>query len=195
VSDPESVSHERRSVVSVAALASALAFGLLALAVVVAGLTIPIAGTNIVTDPREVFTTLGAAVSGPVGGLIIGLLAGIREPDGMAWPSVLAHVTGCVFLGWAYKTLVWRRMRMPALLLGWVCLVLAYYYLLVLPGFVLGSRFLQPDVFAAAHDPGTSVFGAYAILARGVTYEVLVTCVLTVLVIVAVPRRHRRPVW
>ena len=38
---------------SVKALLVALAFGLAALAVVVAALTIPIRGTNVVTDPRR----------------------------------------------------------------------------------------------------------------------------------------------
>ena len=62
-------------------LAIALFFGAAALAIVLGGLTIPIAGTEVVTDPRELFTVLGAALTGPVGGLIIGLLAGIAEPD------------------------------------------------------------------------------------------------------------------
>ena len=61
------------------------AFGLAALAIVAASLTLPIPGTGVVTDPREVLTTTGAALTGPVGGLVIGILAGIREPGGIVW--------------------------------------------------------------------------------------------------------------
>ncbi|RPJ27517.1 MAG: hypothetical protein EHM33_07730 [Chloroflexi bacterium] len=48
-------------------------------AAVLAGLTIPIPGTPVVTDPREIFTTIGASLTGPIGGIVIGILAGIAE--------------------------------------------------------------------------------------------------------------------
>ena len=74
-------------------------FGLAAMATVVAHLTLPIPGTGVVTDPREVFTTTGAALTGPVGGVVIGLLAGFREPGGLVWASLLAHISGGLWMG------------------------------------------------------------------------------------------------
>ena len=82
------------SLLSVRTLLTAAVFGAAALAVVQAGLTLPIPGSSVVTDPREIFTTTGAGLTGPVGGLIIGILAGIREPGGIALASLLAHVSG-----------------------------------------------------------------------------------------------------
>lgn len=177
------------------ALGAAVLFGAVALLVVLAGLTIPIAGTSVVTDPREIFTTLGSALSGPVGGVLVGVLAGIREPDGMAGPSLLAHVLGCVWVGWAYKHLVYRRLAMPALLLGWVALVLSYYFVLVVPGFVVGTHALRPDAFAASFGEGASLASAYATLGRGALPEALVTSLFTALLLLALPRRYRRPLW
>lgn len=177
------------------AIGAAAVFGAAALLVVLAGLTIPIAGTSVVTDPREVFTTLGSALSGPVGGVLVGVLAGIREPDGMAGPSMLAHVLGCVWVGWAYKHLVYNRLEMPALLLGWVALVLSYYFVLVVPGFVVGAYALRPDAYAASYGEGASLATAYRILARGALPEALITSLFTALLLLALPRRYRRPLW
>ena len=80
----------------------AAAFGLAALAIVEAGLTIPIPGSGVVTDPREIFTTIGAGFTGPLGGIVIGLLAGFREPGGIVIASLLAHVAGGLWMGLAY---------------------------------------------------------------------------------------------
>ncbi len=77
----------------------AVAFGVAALAIVEAGLTIPIPGSGVVTDPREIFTTIGASFTGPVGGVVIGLLAGLREPGGIMIASLLAHVSGGLWMG------------------------------------------------------------------------------------------------
>lgn len=55
------VESESRPLLSARQVGVAAAFGGAALAVVLAGLTIPIPGTPVVTDPREIFTTIGAS--------------------------------------------------------------------------------------------------------------------------------------
>ena len=174
---------------------TALAFGAAALLVVQARLTLEIPDTGVVTDPREIFTTTGAGLTGPLGGLIIGILAGIREPDGIALTSVVAHVAGGLWMGLAYAKLVFRNLEMPWLLLGWAAIVVAYYYVFVVPGFALGLNLFHPKIFAAEFGEGTSVLSAYGTLSRGVTPEVIFTTVFTTLVLVALPARVRRPAW
>ena len=71
------VNAQRKPVLTARQVGVAAAFGGAALALVLAGVTIPIPGTPIVTDPREIFTTIGASLTGPMGGIVIGLLAGI----------------------------------------------------------------------------------------------------------------------
>jgi LytS/YehU family sensor histidine kinase len=80
---PSSV-PQSTSLISRTALIVAAVFGVAALLVVIAGLHVPIPGTEVVTDPRELFTTLGSGLTGPVGALLIGILAGIMEPGGLA---------------------------------------------------------------------------------------------------------------
>jgi len=65
----------------VKAIVVSIVFGAIARVIVEAHLTIPIPGTGVVTDPREIFTTIGAGLSGPIGGMLIGVLAGIRGAD------------------------------------------------------------------------------------------------------------------
>ncbi len=181
--------------------AIALAFGAVALVIVIAELFVPIPGTGVVTDPREIFTTLGAALTGPVGGLIIGVLAGIGEAfigapaDRIPLASLLAHVAGGLWMGWAYKKLVFNRMQMPMLVLGWAALVVVYYFVFAIPGFVVGQSLFYPDQYVAFYGEGASLIEAYLTLSQGVVPEALITTLITSLVIVALPRRYRRPLW
>ena len=109
----EQSSLKRISLPSATIPVVAAVFGAAALAIVVAGLTIPIPGTGVVTDPREIFTTTGAALTGPFGGVVIGILAGIREPGGIELASLLAHIAGGLWMGFSYKKLVREHTQMP----------------------------------------------------------------------------------
>ena len=56
-----------------------------------AGFTIPVLGTNINFDPREVFVTLGAAITGPLGAVVIAFFAGFST----GFLTVMAaHIAG-----------------------------------------------------------------------------------------------------
>ncbi len=176
-----------KSWISKTALLTALAFGIAALVIVLAGLTIPIPGSTVVTDPRELFTTVGAGLSGPIGGILIGILAGIAEPGGIALASLLAHITGGIWMGFAYKKLVFERLQMPTRLLGWAGLVLVYYYVFVLPGFAIG--------LIVFHGETASFMELYTSLGRGVVPEALLTTLITTLVMLALPEKYRKPLW
>lgn len=163
----------------------ALIFGLAALAVVLTGFTIPLS-VGIVTDPREIFVTIGAALTGPLGALVIGFLAGIAEPGGIPLASLLAHITGALWMGFAYKKLVYARLNMPLRLLGWALLVLVYYYVIVLPGFSIGLY-----LFYGGESPITF----YPLMIPTATPEALITTVVTTLVFLALPKRYHQPLW
>jgi LytS/YehU family sensor histidine kinase len=162
-------------------------FGIAALVVLRAGLTLPIPGTNVVMDPREVFVTIGSALTGPFGGIVCGLLAGVGVPGGMASASILAHVSGGLWMGVGYKVLVYERQKMPAMLFGWAGLILVYYFFILMPAFILGLKLLyrQPIVFTEM----------YLRLATGALPEVIVTLLATCLVLLVMPKIIRRPLW
>ena len=178
-----------------------IAFGAIAFVIVAAELFVPIPGTGVVTDPREIYTTLGAALTGPIGGSIIGIFAGIsealiRDPAGrIPLASLIAHISGGLWMGWAYKKLVYQKLEMPVMVLGWVGLVLVFYFVFAIPGFVIGQFLFYPEQYAAFYGEGAPVVQAYGTLAPGVVREALLTALTTSLVIIALPKRYRRPLW
>jgi len=172
--------------INMTTLIVALAFGLVALGIVLVGFIIPIPGTTIVTDPREIFVTLGSALSGPIGALIIGFLAGIAEPGGIPLASLLGHTAGALWMAFAYKKLVYERFEMPRRLLAWALSIVVYYYVFVVPGFVIGLT-----LFYGETDP----ISLYKALAIGVITETVIATVVTSLVWVALPRAYHKPLW
>ncbi|HET6594499.1 MAG TPA: hypothetical protein VFG81_02670 [Anaerolineales bacterium] len=164
----------------------AVVFGLIVLTIVLASFTIPIPGTGVVTDPREIFVTIGSALTGPFGALIIGLFAGIMEPGGIPLASLLGHIAGGLWMAFAYKRLVYDRMPMPIRLAGWVVLVIIYYYVFVIPGFVIGLTAFYGEKDA---------IGLFVALAKGVIVEISITTIVTTLVLLALPPKYHRPLW
>jgi hypothetical protein len=178
-----------RPLLSARQVGVAAAFGGAALAVVLAGLTIPIPGTPVVTDPREIFTTIGASLTGPIGGIVIGILAGIAEP-GIPLASLLAHIVGGIYNGLVYKNLSWRAQDNKAKsLVLWALQVVGYYVLIVVPLFVTGVMLFYPD-------PSNGTFFAFlTTLEAAVIPEMIFTTVVTTIIMAALPERYRRPLW
>jgi hypothetical protein len=180
---------ERRPLLSARQIGVAAAFGGAALAIVLAGLTIPIPGTPVVTDPREIFTTTGASLAGPIGGIVIGILAGIAEP-GIPLASLLAHIVGGIYNGFVYKNFSWRfRENNLARLALWAVQVLLYYYVVVVPLFVVGLVVFYPDPEYGGF------FALLGALESGALPESILTTVVTTIIMAALPERYRRPLW
>ena len=179
----------RRPLLSARQIGVAAAFGGAALAIVLAGITIPIPGTPVVTDPREIFTTTGASLTGPVGGIVIGILAGIAEP-GIPLASLLAHIVGGIYNGFVYKNLSWRfRENNVARLALWAVQVLGYYIVVVVPLFVVGLVVFYPD---PEYGGFIALLGA---LEAGALPEAILTTTVTTIIMAALPERYRRPLW
>jgi len=189
VNVPNFVESTRKPVLTARQVGVAAAFGGAALALVLAGVTIPIPGTPVVTDPREIFTTTGASLTGPMGGIVIGLLAGIAEP-GIPLASLLAHVVGGVFNGLVYKNFSWRLREKKALsLVAWAVQVFLYYVGVVIPLFAVGLSVFYPD-------PEYGGFLAFlGALEVGALPEAVLTTVVTTIIMAALPERFRRPLW
>ena len=187
-----SVRPER--IVSPTQLIVAVVFGVIALAIVAAKLTIPLT-FGIVSDPREFFTTIGSGLTGPVGGLVIGVLAGILEPNGIPAASILAHVAGCLWLGFAYKLWVYKRYgSSPLRLVFWALLVVIYYLVFLVPGFPIGMKLFYPDIFIDSFG-NVSVIDAYLLTVSGALPEMVLTTVVTTIVMLALPRQYTKPLW
>ena len=173
----------------------AVSFGAAALFTIVAGLQVRIPGTGVFTDPREIFVTIGAAFSGPVGGVIIGILTGLGDPDpSVRLYGIAMHILGCLWIGWAYKRLVHDRLRMPAFLLGWNGILFIYYFVSAIPVLV-AARLLFPDFFARILLQSLPLSEAILLLMRGWVLGFVFTAITTSLVLLVLPRHFRVPLW
>jgi len=175
-------------------LVVALGFGAAAFLVRWAGLSIPIIGTGINSDPREMFIIVGSALTGPVGGLVIGFLAGLVTLFGdFGLSDVLAHMTGGLLMGGLYKWAC-RRWQMPIFFIVWVALVIGYYLILIL-AFVTFMFLLYPGNAPILFGAGTSPLQAYRLLAQGAPPEMIITLIFSSVILLALPKKYRCPLW
>jgi PAS domain S-box-containing protein len=176
-------------------LVVAVVFGCAALATILAEFHVRVPGTNSVTDPREIFVLIGAALTGPVGGAIIGVLSALGDPNADARLYIIAsHVVGAVWMGWAYKRLVHDRLLMPQLLVGWMVIVFVYYFLAPLP-VMIGTKFFLPAYFAGIVPEPRSLVATLMVFYRGWLVECVLSTLFTSAVLLVLPRRARSPMW
>ena len=176
---------------------TALGFGAAALMVMAAGLLIPVYGEAIRIDPRELFVTLGSALTGPIGGIIIGFMAHSWFA-GEDWyfriVSITIHVLGGLWMGISYKKLVHEKLKMPWLLLGWIGLVFVYYFVTLFFFFVAVSHTFFPLLFEQLFGE-LSLGQAYIGLTTAAAPEFIATAIITTLIIIVLPPKYRRPLW
>ncbi len=162
--------------------------GLVAFSFVFLQITVPIPGMDVVTDPREVVVILGAAISGPLGAILVGVLAGVAVADGNALASIVSHVLAgmAITLAYRYLTRVLRRSTFRFAIL-WAISVAAYFYVVLMPTFILTHNLYHPEPY--------DFWPVYAAIARGAFAEAIGTMIITTAIMVILPRRYRRPMW
>ena len=173
----------------------AVLFGLSAIVVVLADIHFTIPGTNIITDPREVFVIFGAALTGPIGAVIIGFLSSLYDPTpGLNYYIILQHIIGAVFIGVVYKKYIYTKLKMPVMILGWIAAILLYYYVLYIPLYFFVDLF-YPDLFLTITSNHHDALGSLLVIYKGWIPEVMFTAVITSLILIALPSQYRQPLW
>lgn len=162
---------------------AAVVFGTLAALVLFSGLSVPL-GHGLLAEPSEVFVTLGAAFSGPYGGLIVGLLQGVVYAPERNIPSHM--LAGFLWGAWYFIISRWSRGegrgRWTRATL-WAVSIPAYYYLLLLPlHLVIASATLGVSFVTLFIETGT-----------GLLPEVAFTLLVTTLVIFVLPEKWAAP--
>jgi LytS/YehU family sensor histidine kinase len=154
-------------------------FGLIGLLMIWAKLFIVIPGFKAITDARSVFVLLGAALTGPVGGVITGAISALADPPAETrWFSVANHAATAMFIGWAYVKFVVPRRSMTSRLLSWAMLVTVFYF--VLP--IIGLYFVylvDPQLFVGLVPPNVTIGEAYLQLTNAWLPEYVLTLLVT----------------
>jgi PAS domain S-box-containing protein len=176
-------------------IVTALAFGTATMITQEMGFKIPVLGSAH-TDPRELLILIGAALTGPVGGVIIGLMSipWFTGDNGPYLPTLVAHVLAGLFIGITYKKLVYQKMEFPWLLFGWVGLVILHYHLILTPVYLVVFFTLEPVAFALNFGDAT-LWHLYTTLVKLSIPELIATVVTTTIIIAALPPKYRCPLW
>jgi len=175
-------------------LAIALPFGLAAFLCVYGGLAIYIPGTQVITNPREIFVVLGAALTGPVGALLIGVLAGSYDPVSGLYPvTIAAHVAGALWMAFAYKKLASKKLSSWLFLPAWVGLIAIYYFAAIIPVLVFGTG--QFTGLFARIFPDCTPGQALLNLCVSIWPELILTALVTAMFLALLPKKSRIPLW
>ena len=175
-------------------------FGLLAGIATVTGLSFITPG---ITDNAIGFYVtlflLSAALGGPLAGaiapavmVIISALFGPPEMKeiitipAVFWSNLLALGTTMALVGFAYR-LIFERLKMPARLLAWAGIIIAYYFISI-PASIIPQYFLLGD---PSSEILPAVLGAYTTYIPQAIFDICFTS----LVFIALPARYRRPLW
>lgn len=145
----------------------------------------------------EIFTTLTAALGGPIAVIVMLLVAygGVfilnidlyadLPPILLALADATAHLCALLVVAVGYGKILSPRTRNTVIfLVGWWLMVGVYYYLAFLP--------LEVALLNLA-DPGHGM--TYPMIARSLLPEFLGTTMITTLIWIALPARYRRPQW
>ena len=154
-------------------------------------------GNNTSMGIGELFTTLSAALGGPIASFVtifvvygvVGMIHPEYFPDitsiYILIADAAAHLCAMLVVAIGYYKLLYPRARKTGIfLLGWFLFVCVYYYLALVPLSVVLLNLV---------DPGFNT--TYLDFVKNFIPEVLGTAAITTLAWLASPVRYRRPQW
>lgn len=184
-----------KTVLPINAFLIAVATGTISLISIITNVHFYIPGTNALSDAREIFNSLGAAISGPIGGIIIGTISCLISPtDELRYYIIFQHWMSAVWIGWAYKKLVYEKTGMPHLAWAWILLIFVYYIPSYIPVYII-TYFFFPNVYISFVGGSFPPIEALLKLYYGWIPEIIFTTVYTTLIIIALPEAYRKPLW
>jgi signal transduction histidine kinase len=151
-------------------------------------------GTGASTDPREIINSLGAAITGPIGGFIIGVLSSFADNPEIRLYIILQHIITATWIGIAYKKLSYERFNMPWQLLIWMLLMLAYYTVAYFPLWFVVYLY-YPSIYTIIVGSNLPFTESIFVLYKGWMPEIIFTTIFTMIVLVALPANLRKPLW
>ena len=166
----------------------AVVLGVVTMAMLIAGFLIP--WGTLMTDPREIPLTLGAALTGPLGIVILAifnfignLFSPLDAPISVFLADALAHAAAMLLFSIVYSKVIYK-IKMPWRLVGWAAGIWVYYFVFMYPiGGIVFYWWLGmiPTPFYLFQNPPWA--------------EIILTCIVTTLIMVALPKGYHRPVW
>ena len=172
------------------------ALGIAAFSVIFFKITIPIPGTLIGIDFREIFIIFGAVFSNLPGVLLIALLADLARIVNDAFASyhvvsILVHLISATIFYFYYRKIVKPRSKLLYQILLWIGGIVFYY--------TVGLSFLFVGIFFIYDKAAIiSMFGGdlnfwqiYLTLVKFSISEIIITMSLTTVFVFFIPKKYR----
>jgi len=141
-------------------------------------------GQEMFLDPGEIFVTLGAALSGPIGGIIVGFLKGlVYAPERNVPSHVLAGFVWGIWYLYICKLTANRKNGKLLMIALWVITIPIYYYVLLLP--------LYTWIYASTS--ATSFAQLFMEAAPAIIPEMFVTIIVTAVILAVLPKKYTAP--
>ncbi len=174
---------------------TAFVFGLLAYLIVEFEIFYFVSGSRLISDPREIFVLIGSALTGPVGGLIIGVLSTLTNPVPELYTyTMLQHIIGGVLISILYRKIYSCKINLLVFIFQWILLVISYYFIFYIPLF-LAAYFFDNSLYQVITNNTYPVFHALYKIYKGFLPEFIITTVTTSLVMIALPENYIKPLW
>lgn len=154
-------------------------------------------GTTLLTDLREIFVTISAALLGPIGGIVTGVIASIYDPNPEVLYYVIAqHIVPPVLFAFFYKKVIHKKLPMPFFIIGWILGILLYYHVFYIPVFAI-TYIIDPDFFNHLVPDLRGTFSLNDLFALFIGWlpEFSFTSLFTALILIALPEKYRKPEW
>lgn len=181
--------------ISFRSLIISVILGLSAFFLIISDIQINLPGSNLLTDPREIFVVISAAITGPIGGMLSGALAAMYDPNkDLIFYIILQHMFASLCIGFGYKYLVFRNYSVQIFIAGWILLILVYYYVCYIPIYAI-CYFFFPRIFAIINNSDAPLWSSLIDHYKAWSYEVIFTTIYSLLVMPALPFRYSVPQW
>ena len=173
----------------------ALFFGFLAMLTIYWHISFYLTGASASSDPREIFNALGGALTGPIGAIVIGFLStAVGGTQGFYSYVLIQHIISALWMGIAYKKIVYERLGMPDQIIGWLFLQFVYSFIIYIPGFYFLFLFSHAKYIIFVGD-NLPFWQGLLKLYSGWLPEIIFTAVMTTLLLMALPDKYRIPLW
>ncbi|MFH0990359.1 MAG: PAS domain S-box protein [bacterium] len=177
------------------AIIIALAAGMAALLTVLIGLHVMFPGTPYGGDPRQFFVVLGAALSGPIGGLLIGFMASILDPIAdVRFYTILQHMLGALWVGWAYRRFCMNKNNFRTFILSWFAILFVFFFGSIIP-VILSAYYFAPLDYRIIAGPTASPPEVWYRIFQIWMSDFIFTLVFTTALLLVVPPSFRRAYW
>jgi hypothetical protein len=178
-----------------------LIFAFLGWLILIAGFSLPIPGLDANIGVSEIFNLIAAILGGPITVVIGNILFGIFGyslvvSNAHPWPisfyltlaDVVAHIISLILVSFCYRYFYERAKRYEQAkrnaiaIASWILISIVYYFVLI-PLQVTLVNLVIPGSLTIVE------------LFRGTLPEILATTFITTLILLALPKRYRRPLW